>query len=99
MVCHKPGRNCSPVSLGSRFRASATSVMDPVSGFSNQVKMQVKVKQGQRGFILLHRLLDKIFTRGLIFEEDFHRLDPRLVDFSFTHFLVSVSQMKADETQ
>src|SRR5215469_5730236 len=86
IVCHKPGRNCWPDSLGSCFWLSAASVMNPLSRFSNEVEVQVKIEQGQRGFIFLHRLLDEISVGGLILEEDLHRLNPRLVDLLLAHF-------------
>ena len=59
--------------------------------------MQVKIEQGKRGLIFLHRLLDEISVGGLILEQDLHSLNPRLVDLQLAHFFIAIPQVQTNK--
>src|SRR5579859_2812955 len=104
MVSHSPGRNCWPVSRGSRgsevcLRVLTASVMDPFPRFANEMEVQMKIEQRQSGIVLLHYLANEFFVDWLVFEKDFHRLNPGFVDLAPARFFVAVSQMETDKTK
>jgi hypothetical protein len=72
--------------------------MNPFSGFANEIEMQMKVKKGQCGLVLLQDLLDKVAVCRIVLEQNFDRFDPRFIDFPPANFLIAVSEMKADKT-
>src|SRR5918996_1035754 len=60
IVCHRPGRNCVPVSRGSTGRIGlSAAVMNPPPRLADQGEMQMKKQQGQSRVILLQHLADE----------------------------------------
>jgi hypothetical protein len=72
--------------------------MDPFSGLSDQVEMQVKIEQRQAGFVRRHRAGDHALVNGLVFQKDLGRFDPGFIDLSAANLLVAVAQVQPDET-
>jgi len=68
--------------------------MDPFSGLSDQVEMQVKIEQRQAGFVRRHRAGDHALVNGLVFQKDLGRLDPGFIDLSAANLLVAVAQVQ-----
>src|SRR5690242_9096903 len=48
ILCHRPGRSCVPASRGS-VGILSVSIMNPFCGLSDQVEVQMKIEQSQRG--------------------------------------------------
>jgi len=73
--------------------------MDPFPRFSNEMEMQMKIKQSQCGIVLLHHLANEFFIGRLVFEQNLHCLNPGFVDLAPASFFVAVSQMEADKAK
>src|ERR1700685_1060670 len=97
IVCQSPGRSCVPVSRGSLDSLSAP-VMNPLPGFSDQVKVQVEIEQCQRGLVGRQRAGNRVFIDGLVTQEDLDGFRPRLIDLPCPGLLISIAQVKPDKT-
>jgi len=71
--------------------------MDPLSGLSNKMEMQVKIKQRQGRLVFPQHLFDKISVSGFVPEEDLYSLNPRLVDFPLADIFIAVAQVQANK--
>ena len=72
--------------------------MNTLSGFSDQVKVQVEIEQSQRGLVGRQRAGNRVFIDGLVTEEDLDGFRSRLIDLPCTRSLISIAQVKPDNT-
>ena len=91
IVCQSPGRSCVPVSRRSLDSLSAP-VMNPLPGFSDQVKVQVEIEQCQRGLVGRQRAGNRVFIDELVTQEDLDGFRPRLIDLRYPGLLISIAR-------
>src|SRR5271156_3115240 len=100
MVCQRPGRSCVPASRGSAadkvFLSAA--VMNPPPGPADEIKMQMKEKEGQSRFVRLENPRDEFTVHRFIAKQDFDGLSPRPVDLVLADSFVSVAEVQTNES-
>src|ERR1700723_1843350 len=78
MVCQRPGRSCVPTSRGSAADKVLLSaaVMNPPPGPADEIKMQMKEKEGQSRFVRLENPRDEFAVHLFVAKQDFYGLGP-----------------------
>src|SRR5271163_2765334 len=100
MVCQRAGRSCVPASRGSaadRVLLSA-AVMNPPPGPADEIKMQMKEKQGQSRFVLLQDPGDEFAVHLFVAKQDFYGFGPRPVDLFLADSFVAVAEVQTNES-
>src|ERR1700723_956801 len=92
MVCQRPGRSCVPTSRGS------AAVMDPPPGPADDIKMQLKEKEGQSRFVRLENPDDEFTVHRFVAKQDFDGLSPRPVDLFLAGGFVAVAEVQTNES-
>src|SRR6202522_4862424 len=100
MVCQRPGRSCVPTSRGSASDEVSLSaaVMDPPPGPADDIKMQMKEKEGQSRFVRLENPSDEFTVHRFVAKQDFDGLSPRPGDLFFAPGLVVVAEVQTNES-
>src|ERR1700723_412115 len=100
MVCQRPGRSCIPTSRGSATDEVSLSaaVMDPPPGPADEIKMQMKEKEGQSRFVRLENAGDEFAVHLFVAKQDFYGFGPPPVDLVLADGFVAVAEGKTKET-
>src|SRR6202041_3891222 len=93
MVCQRPGRSCVPTSRGPAADEVSLSaaVMDPPPGPADEIKMQMKEKQGQSRFVRLENPGDEFAVHLFVAKQDFYGFGPRPGDLVLAERFGSVA--------
>src|ERR1700720_2848621 len=100
MVCQRPGRSCVPTSRGSaadKVFLSAT-VMNPPPGPADEIKMQMKEKEGQSRFVRLQNPGDEFAVYLFVAKQDFYGFGPRPAELFLADGFVTVAQVETNES-
>src|SRR3984885_2583659 len=100
MVCQRPGRSCVPTSRGSAADKVLLSaaVMNPPPGPADEIKMQMKEKQGQSRFVRIENPGDEFAVHLFVAKQDFYGFGPRPVDLVFADGFVAVAEGQTNES-
>src|ERR1700685_239479 len=100
MVSQRPGRSCIPTSRGSATDEVSLSaaVMDPRPGHADEIKMQMKEKEGQSRFVRLENPGDEFTVHQFVAEPSFDGLSPRPVDLFLADGFVAVAEVQTNES-
>src|SRR3984957_4846405 len=100
MVCQRSGRSCAPPSRGSAAdkAPSSAAVMNPPPGPADEVKMQMKEKQGQSRFVRLQNPVDEFAGHLFVAKQAFDDSCPRPVDLFLADGFVAVPEVQTNES-
>jgi hypothetical protein len=72
--------------------------MNPPPGLADEIKMQMKEKEGQSRFFLLQDSGDEFAVHLFIAKQDFYGFDPRPVTLLLAHGFVPIAEVQANES-
>src|SRR5580704_7693818 len=100
MVCQRSGRSCVPRSRGSAAdkAPSSAAVMNPPPGPADEIKMQMKEKQGQSRFVRLQNPVNEFAVHRFVAKQDFYGSSPRPVNLVLADGFVAVAEVQTNES-
>src|SRR5580700_588168 len=100
MVCQRSGRSCVPRSRGSAAdkAPSSAAVMNPPPGPADEIKMQMKEKQGQSRFVRLQNPVNEFAVHRFVAKQDFYGFSPRPVNLVLADGFVAVAEVQTNES-
>jgi hypothetical protein len=72
--------------------------MNPPPGPADEIKMQMKEKEGQSRFVRLQNPGDEFVIHLFVAKQDFYRFDPRPVDLFLADGFVAVAEVQTNES-
>jgi hypothetical protein len=72
--------------------------MNPPPGPADEIKMQMKEKEGESGFVRLENPVDEFAIHRCVAKQDFYGFSPRPVDLFLADGFVAVAEVQTNES-